>query len=34
MNSIATILLPIASVVGIAIAVLIARFIIKKLQQD
>jgi hypothetical protein len=33
MNSIATILLPIASAVGIAIVVLIARFIFKKFNM-
>ena len=34
MNSIATILLPVASAVGIAIVVLIVRFIIKKAKHD
>lgn len=34
MNSIATILLPIVSAVGITIVVLIVRFIIKKNQQS
>lgn len=34
MNSIATILLPVASAVGIAIVVLIVRFIIKKTKHD